>query len=91
MPYAFRNRKVYIKGCSCKQSEYSPDQIAESEKALKLSKRADASLGKSDAAFARRISQAVQNAPSQPSAVPPPQDNAPSPFDTPPERNPPQR
>ena len=91
MPYAFRNRKVYIKGCSCKQSEYSPDQIAESEKALKLSKRADASLGKSDAAFARRISQAVQNAPSQPSAVPPPQDNAASPFDTPPEPNPPQR
>ncbi len=69
MPYAFRNRKVYIKGCSCNAREYSPEQIAESEKTLKISKRADASVGKSDADFARRISQAVQNAPAPP---PPP-------------------
>ena len=92
MPYAFRNRKVYIKGCSCKQSEYSPEQIAESEKALKISKRADASLGKSDAAFARRISQAVQNAPA-PQNTPAPatparaQDNQGAPLDPAPEPN----
>ena len=84
MPYAFRNRKVYIKGCSCKQSEYSPEQIAESEKALKISKRADASLGKSDAAFARRISQAVQNAPAPSSRA---QDNQGAPLDPAPEPN----
>jgi hypothetical protein len=68
MPYAFRNRKVYIRGCSCNQNEYSLDEIAKSEEALKrggTSKRADASSTKtSDSAFARRISQAVQNAPS---------------------------
>lgn len=65
-PYAFRNRKVYIKGCSCNASEYSREEIAKSEEALKISKRADASAGRgaSDAAFAKRISQAVQNAPS---------------------------
>ncbi len=87
MPFAFRNRKVYIRGCSCKASEYSPEQIAESEKALKLSKRADAT-GKSDAAFARRISQAVQNAPGQPvSASPAPRDAA-TPLETVPQPNP---
>ena len=85
MPYAFRNRKVYIKGCSCKQSEYSPEQIAESEKALKISKRADASLGKSDAAFARRISQAVQNAPAPSPAHA--QDNQGAPLEPAPEPN----
>ena len=62
MPYAFRNRKVYIRGCSCNASEYSPEEIAKAEQALKMSKRADAS-GKGDAAFARRMSQAVQSAP----------------------------
>jgi hypothetical protein len=69
-PNAFRNRKVYIRGCSCNQSEYSREEIAKSEEALKTSKRADASAAKppSDQAFARRISQAVQNAPATPPA-----------------------
>jgi hypothetical protein len=68
MPNAFRNRKVYIRGCSCNASEFSREEIAKSEEAIKTGKRADASGGKSvpDSAFARRISQAVQNAPSQP-------------------------
>ncbi len=35
LPNAFRNRKQYIKGCSCNASEYSPEEIAKSEKALK--------------------------------------------------------
>ena len=88
MPYAFRNRKYYIRGCSCNASEYSPEQIARSEEALKISKRADASSGKSDAAFARRISQAVQNGPAQPaSAAPAPQDGA-KPLDPVPQPNP---
>lgn len=88
MPYAFRNRKVYIRGCSCNASEYSPEQIAKSEEALKISKRADAGSGKSDAAFARRISQAVQSAPAQPvSAAPAPQDGA-RPLDSAPQPNP---
>ncbi len=72
MPFAFRNRKVYIRGCSCNQAEYSRDEIAKSEEALKKgqSKRADASAPRAgDAAFARRISQAVQNAP-EPQAAP---------------------
>jgi hypothetical protein len=73
MPFAFRNRKVYIKGCSCNAAEYSREEIAKSEEALKLSKRADASAGKaaSDAAFARRMSQAVQHAPQAPAAPAP--------------------
>ncbi len=87
MPYAFKNRKVYIKGCSCNAREYSPEQIAESEKALKIAKRADAT-GKSDASFARRISQAVENAPGQPvSASPAPQDAA-VPLEPAPQPNP---
>ena len=75
-PNAFRNRKVYIRGCSCNASEYSREEIAKSEDALRTSKRADASAGiskappASDAAFARRIGQAVQNAPSQPQTPP---------------------
>jgi len=75
MPNAFRNRKVYIRGCSCNASEFSREEIAKSEEALKTGKRADASGGKSvpDSAFARRISQAVQNAPSQPPQSSPPQ------------------
>ena len=88
MPYAFRNRKVYIRGCSCNASEYSPEQIAKSEEALKISKRADASTGKSDAAFARRISQAVQNAPAaQPVATPAP-GGAATPLEPVPQANP---
>lgn len=75
-PNAFRNRKVYIRGCSCNASEYSPEEIAKSEEALKTSKRADASASGSkssaaDTAFARRISQAVQGAPAQPQAQQP--------------------
>ena len=71
-PNAFRNRKVYIRGCSCNASEYSREEIAKSEEAIKTAKRADASSIKapSDAAFARRISQAVQNAPSRPQSEP---------------------
>jgi hypothetical protein len=73
-PNAFRNRKVYIRGCSCNATEYSRDEIAKAEEALKTAKRADASAGAnkagaaSDAAFAKRIGQAVQNAPAQPPA-----------------------
>ena len=63
MPYAFGTERFISEDCSCNASEYSPEQIAKSEEALKMSKRADASAGKSDAAFARRISEAVQNAP----------------------------
>ncbi len=75
MPNAFRNRKVYIRGCSCNASEYSREEIAKSEEAIRTSKRADASAGvkssgASDTAFARRISQAVQNAPGQPQGEP---------------------
>lgn len=74
-PNAFRNRKVYIRGCSCNPSEYSREEIAKSEEALRTAKRADAAggpkpSGSSDAAFARRISQAVQNAPSQQQPAP---------------------
>jgi hypothetical protein len=78
MPNAFRNQKVYIRGCSCNAREFSRDEIAKSEEALKTSKRADASGGKStpsapDSAFASRISRAVQNAPAQPPQSPPAQ------------------
>jgi Protein of unknown function (DUF2865) len=75
MPNAFRNQKVYIRGCSCNAREYSREEIAKSEEALKTGKRADASGGKStpDLAFARRISQAVQNAPNNPPQSPPAQ------------------
>ncbi len=45
MPNAFRYRKVYIRGCSCNASEFSREEIAKSEEALKYSKRADASAG----------------------------------------------
>ena len=75
-PNAFRNRKVYIRGCSCNAAEYSREEIAKSEEALKTARRADASAGAnkagagSDAAFAKRISQAVQNAPAQPPQTP---------------------
>ena len=84
-PYAFRNRKVYIKGCSCNASEYSREEIAKAEEALKISKRADASAGKSasDAAFARRISQAVQSAPSSA-----PQAGSPAPAEAPSQQEP---
>jgi Protein of unknown function (DUF2865) len=65
MPNAFRNRKVYIRGCSCNTSEYSREEIAKSEEALKTGKRADATKTPQDAAFARRISQTLQNAPAR--------------------------
>lgn len=45
LPSAFRNRKQYIRGCSCKADEYSVDEIARSEQALKeaaLAKKASA-------------------------------------------------
>ncbi len=96
-PNAFRNRKVYIRGCSCNPSEYSREEIAKSEEALKTAKRADAKPpGASDAAFARRISQAVQNAPSQLQPAPekpagdaaaPPAAAAPANAETPPAAN----
>jgi hypothetical protein len=35
LPNAFRHRKQYIKGCSCKASEYSIEEITKSEKTLK--------------------------------------------------------
>ncbi|MDX2264544.1 MAG: DUF2865 domain-containing protein [Hyphomicrobiales bacterium] len=34
-PNAFRNRKHFIKGCSCNASEFSMEEIAKSEQALK--------------------------------------------------------
>ncbi len=76
MPNAFRNRKVYIRGCSCNASEFSREEIAKSEEMLKTAKRADAGTKPAapDAAFARRISQAVQNAPAHaPQSQPAPQ------------------
>ncbi len=84
MPFAFRNRKVYIKGCSCNAAEYSVEEIAKSEDALKHSKRADASAAKqaSDAAFAKRMSQAVQHAPQAP-AAPAPGETPPAPAPAP--------
>jgi hypothetical protein len=84
MPNAFRNRKVYIRGCSCNASEYSREEIAKSEEALKTAKRADAGSAKSvpDAAFARRISQGLQNAPSHPAQSPPAQTAQPAPGAT---------
>ncbi len=35
MPFAFRHRREYIKGCSCKPDEYSVQEIARSEQALR--------------------------------------------------------
>lgn len=35
LPNAFRHRKVYIKGCSCNASEYSREEIAKAEEALR--------------------------------------------------------
>jgi hypothetical protein len=55
-----------------------------------MSKRADASAGKSDPAFARRISQAVQNAPgtAQPVAATPTPGNGATPLEPVPQPNP---
>ncbi len=41
MPYAFRNRKQFVKGCSCNAGEYSMQEIANSE--IKLKEEAEAS------------------------------------------------
>lgn len=38
---AFLNRKHYIKGCSCKAEEYSPQDIAQSEQALGIQANAE--------------------------------------------------
>jgi hypothetical protein len=46
---AFRSRKEYVKGCSCKAEEYSLQQIERSEQELR-NKRADARGGKKAAA-----------------------------------------
>ena len=72
LPNAFRNRKVYIRGCSCNASEYSPEQIAKSEDALKTSKRADAGNGKTatDAALAQKPPAQQSSAPQTPAAAP---------------------
>ena len=51
-PNAFRNRKVYIRGCSCNAAEYSREEIAKSEEALKTAKRADAGAGANKAGAA---------------------------------------
>ncbi|MFT4078564.1 DUF2865 domain-containing protein [Rhodomicrobium sp.] len=51
-PFAFRNRKVYVKGCSCKASEYSREEIAKFEESQRTSKRADASGNKASKAAA---------------------------------------
>ncbi|MBT3071494.1 DUF2865 domain-containing protein [Rhodomicrobium sp. Az07] len=51
-PFAFRNRKVYVKGCSCKANEYSREEIVKFEETLRTSKRADASGGKTGKAVA---------------------------------------
>ncbi len=88
MPNAFRNRKVYIRGCSCNQNEYSRDEIAKSEEELRNAKHADAgNIGKpaagADSAFARRISQAVHDAPEKPQNPPEPPSPAASPSNPP--------
>ncbi len=85
MPNAFRHHKVYLRGCSCNANEYSREEIAKSEEALRTSKRADASAAKpvADAAFAKRISQAVQSAPAHAPAEPAPAASA-APEATPP-------
>ncbi len=91
MPNAFRYRKVYIRGCSCNASEFSREEIAKSEEALKHSRRAEASPGpaskppaaSSDAAFARRIGEAVQNAPAHAPEAPKPDGTKPPPADAP--------
>lgn len=87
MPNAFRNRKVFIRGCSCNQSEYSVEQIAKSEEALRqpppsTSKRADAS-GKtaSDAMLAAKPAPQA-NAPAAPPQAPAPITPAPAPAET---------
>lgn len=78
MPNAFRNRKVYIRGCSCNQSEYSVEEIAKSEEALKQqsSKRADASGG---GKLASDVTAAIRSAPKAPaSSAPQPAASQPS-------------
>jgi hypothetical protein len=79
LPNAFRNRKVYIRGCSCKANEYSRDEIAKSEEALRQKSAAtnvsehSASHGappKSDAAAAKAPSGAESGAP-LPATIPP--------------------
>jgi hypothetical protein len=51
-PFAFRNRKVFVKGCSCKATEYSREEIAKFEETQRTSKRADASGSKASKAAA---------------------------------------
>lgn len=53
MKNAFRHRKQYIKGCSCKQAEYSPHQIEISEQEL----RKQASAGSPRPSSARSAAQ----------------------------------
>ncbi len=83
MPNAFRNRKVFIRGCSCNQGEYSQEQIAKSEEALRQppppsnSKRADASGKTADATPASKVGQQS----SAPAAPQPPVAAAPQPTE----------
>jgi hypothetical protein len=49
LPNAFRNRKQYIKGCSCRATEYSQQEIVKSERTLKAeadARRTAAAAGK---------------------------------------------
>ncbi len=87
MPNAFRNRKVFIRGCSCNQGEYSAEQIAKSEEALRQSpppsnsKRADAGGKTADATSAKPVPQSPAPATPQPpvAAAPQPKEAAPPP------------
>ncbi|ADP70921.1 hypothetical protein Rvan_1672 [Rhodomicrobium vannielii ATCC 17100] len=62
-PFAFRNRKVFVKGCSCKATEYSREEIAKFEETQRTSKRADASGSKAGKS-------AVAPAPAAPTTAP---------------------
>ena len=60
LPVAFKYRKEYVKGCSCKQAEYNPTEIETYNK----SAEADAATSRPKANPARRQAPAPQaNAP----------------------------
>jgi hypothetical protein len=75
LPNAFRNRKAFIKGCSCNANEYSVAEIAKSEEALRqgVTRRADASGKKSDALAQQEAAPAQpQQVQTQPASSPGP-------------------
>jgi hypothetical protein len=64
MPNAFRNRKVFIRGCSCNANEFSREEIAKSEEALRTGKRADTG-GKQQSASADTPQKLPQSSPAR--------------------------